>query len=206
MVEPLSLEEEVLSAAISAIRQRRGLSRHQTARQMDLALSSYNRFERRPAQYRHLRAFAEVADCDLFALLLSARLGSSDLAIRCADNKAARIALRWVESLLAEHGGDLLEALTPSALLGALEKVRLEPFTEAPTGKDATTPPPHLTPRQIECLSWAQDGKSSSDIGVILGLSARTIDEHVRDACARLGVRTRVQAIMRAVALGYLAP
>ena len=31
-----------------------------------------------------------------------------------------------------------------------------------------------LSPRQIECLSWVQEGKSSRDIGVILGAAGRT--------------------------------
>ncbi|MEN3950568.1 helix-turn-helix transcriptional regulator [Iodidimonas sp. SYSU 1G8] len=51
-----------------------------------------------------------------------------------------------------------------------------------------------LTRRQIECLEWVALGKSSSDIGSILGISPMTVDEHVKLACDRLGVRTRIQA------------
>ena len=207
MVEPLlHLEEEILSAAICAIRQHRGLSNHQAASRMKLATPAYDLFERYPADYRHLRAFAEAVDCDLFALLLSAQIGSAELAVRCADNKAAIIAVGLVEDLLAECGGERLEAFKPAELMRAVDKARrdLTRCAQAPQGTAA--PSPRLTRRQVECLSWAQDGKSSSDIGVILGLSARTIDGHVRDACSRLGVRTRIQAISRAVALGYLAP
>ena len=61
-----------------------------------------------------------------------------------------------------------------------------------------------LRPRQIECLSWARQGKSSADTGRILGISARTVDEHIAGACARLGVRTRVQAVARSILLGIL--
>ncbi|MFC5342874.1 LuxR C-terminal-related transcriptional regulator (plasmid) [Brevundimonas staleyi] len=61
-----------------------------------------------------------------------------------------------------------------------------------------------LTPRQRECLYWAEQGKSSSVIGSILGISARTVDEHIACACARLGVQTRIQAIRRASSLGEL--
>lgn len=61
-----------------------------------------------------------------------------------------------------------------------------------------------LTPRQRQCLCWAQLGKSSSDIGDILGISPRTVDEHIATACARLNVRTRIQAVQRASALGLL--
>ncbi|WP_254062689.1 LuxR family transcriptional regulator [Caulobacter sp. S45] len=59
-----------------------------------------------------------------------------------------------------------------------------------------------LRPRQLECLYWARQGKSSADIGHILGISARTVDEHIGHACEALGVRTRIQAVARAVVLG----
>lgn len=32
---------------------------------------------------------------------------------------------------------------------------------------------PGLSPRELECLAWVSQGKSSTDIGAILGLSAR---------------------------------
>lgn len=62
-----------------------------------------------------------------------------------------------------------------------------------------------LSPRQIECLYWVQQGKSSRDIGIILGVSHRIVERHVFRACAKLGVRTRVQAVVRARALGLIA-
>lgn len=62
-----------------------------------------------------------------------------------------------------------------------------------------------LSPRQTECLFWVQQGKSSRDIGVILGVSHRIVERHVFRACAKLGVRTRVQAVVRARSLGLIA-
>jgi DNA-binding CsgD family transcriptional regulator len=61
-----------------------------------------------------------------------------------------------------------------------------------------------LTPRQRECLLWVRLGKSSSDIGDLLGLSAETVNDHIAGACARLGVRTRVQAVAEAAVHGYI--
>jgi DNA-binding CsgD family transcriptional regulator len=69
---------------------------------------------------------------------------------------------------------------------------------------DAACPPIQLSSRQIECLCWVRDGKSSADIGDILGISARTVDDHLLAACGRLGVKTRVQAVMEAVIRGLL--
>ena len=63
-----------------------------------------------------------------------------------------------------------------------------------------------LTPRQIQCLRWVMEGKSSTDIGTILGLSPRTVDAYIADACARLGVRTRMQAVIVATDKGLLPP
>ena len=65
---------------------------------------------------------------------------------------------------------------------------------------------PALTRRQRECLAWVEQGKSSADIGTILGLSPETVNEHVGEACRRLGVRTRVQAVVAARARGLFGP
>jgi LuxR family quorum-sensing system transcriptional regulator CciR len=62
-----------------------------------------------------------------------------------------------------------------------------------------------LTPRQRQCLAWVEQGKSSTDIGAILGLSPETVNEHVGEACRRLNVRTRVQAVVVARARGLMS-
>jgi DNA-binding CsgD family transcriptional regulator len=61
-----------------------------------------------------------------------------------------------------------------------------------------------LTVRQLECLSWTQEGKSASDIGMILGISGRTVEGHLAKVCRHLGVRTRIQAVIKAKDLGFL--
>ncbi|MEW6016941.1 MAG: helix-turn-helix domain-containing protein [Pseudomonadota bacterium] len=62
-----------------------------------------------------------------------------------------------------------------------------------------------ITERQLECLSWVQEGKSATDIGSILGLSGRTVEKHIIKVCGHLGVKTRVQAVVRARELGLIA-
>ena len=64
---------------------------------------------------------------------------------------------------------------------------------------------PDVTARQLECLSWAAAGKSSTDIGEILGISSRTVEDHLAKLCGRLGVRTRVQAAVHAQELGWIS-
>ena len=61
-----------------------------------------------------------------------------------------------------------------------------------------------LSPRQIECLKWTRQGKSAGDIADILGISRFTVQEHLGQACARLGVRTKVQALSQAYLMGLL--
>ena len=63
-----------------------------------------------------------------------------------------------------------------------------------------------LSPRERECLYWASEGKSSSDIAAILGLSPRTVDSYLEKTCAKLGVRTRIEAVASAVRAGILHP
>lgn len=55
-----------------------------------------------------------------------------------------------------------------------------------------------LSVRQLECLCWAQEGKSATDIGQLIGISGRTVERHLFNACRALGVRTRVQAVVKA--------
>lgn len=64
--------------------------------------------------------------------------------------------------------------------------------------------PVQLSPRQTECLKWVQEGKSSRDIADILGVSHRIVERHVFRACQKLGVRTRLQAVIRARTLGII--
>lgn len=61
-----------------------------------------------------------------------------------------------------------------------------------------------LSERQFDCLKLVADGLSSAEVARRLGLSPRTVDEYLRDACARLGVRTRVQAVAMAIRIGLL--
>lgn len=61
-----------------------------------------------------------------------------------------------------------------------------------------------LSRRQLECLSWAEAGKSARDTGQILGISQRTVEKHLEQACGLLGVRTRIQAVVQARRLGLL--
>jgi len=61
-----------------------------------------------------------------------------------------------------------------------------------------------LTPRQIECLKWASDGKTDWEIGRLLGLSSNTVHRHIELAKRRLCVSTRMQAVNIGRTMGLL--
>ena len=56
-----------------------------------------------------------------------------------------------------------------------------------------------MTSREVEVLTWAARGKTSTEIAIILGLSKRTIDFHLDNARTKLGATTRVEAAIKAV-------
>lgn len=62
-----------------------------------------------------------------------------------------------------------------------------------------------LTPRQRECLQWVRAGKSSWEIGEIVGIAERTVNFHIEEACRRLNVQTRQQAVIEAVIQGLIS-
>lgn len=64
--------------------------------------------------------------------------------------------------------------------------------------------PEGLTARQIECLDWTAKGKTAWETGQILGISRRTVEEHLAKACQALGVRTKIQAALKARETGLL--
>ena len=51
-----------------------------------------------------------------------------------------------------------------------------------------------LTTRESEVLYWAIKGKTSRDIGDILGTSPRTVNKHLEHVYIKLGVETRTAA------------
>lgn len=52
-----------------------------------------------------------------------------------------------------------------------------------------------LSRRELECLQWAARGKSTWDVGRILGISRHTVAFHLENARIKLGVRSTIQAV-----------
>lgn len=64
--------------------------------------------------------------------------------------------------------------------------------------------PPHLSPREIECLKWTAKGKAHTDIAIILDLSEHTVRDYLKEARKKLDCVTLAQAVSKAGALGLI--
>lgn len=110
------------------------------------------------------------------------------VSVRCkgAIGLAARVGMDQpeVDRIWAQHGPDIM-LLNEVMHLKALDL----PSTHAKR---------RLTPRQSEVLEWVGDGKTTQDIGTILGVSPATIEKHLRLARQALAVETTAQAVLKA--------
>ena len=62
----------------------------------------------------------------------------------------------------------------------------------------------NLTPRERECLQWCAHGKSSWEIGMILGISEHGASFHLKNAMSKLQATSRVSAVVKAIRLGFI--
>lgn len=58
-----------------------------------------------------------------------------------------------------------------------------------------------VTEREAQVLYWIAQGKTSSEIGIILGAAKTTIKKHVQNIIEKMGVENRLTAALRASAI-----
>lgn len=63
-----------------------------------------------------------------------------------------------------------------------------------------------LNPREVQTLTLSAQGKTSAHIAKMLGLSKRTVDFHIENACRKLEAATRIEAAVKASTLGLIQP
>jgi LuxR family quorum sensing-dependent transcriptional regulator len=61
-----------------------------------------------------------------------------------------------------------------------------------------------LTARESEVLHWAANGKSAREIGTILSIARRTVEEHVQAGVRKLGASNRTHAVAIALCEGII--
>ena len=109
-------------------------------------------------------------------------------------------ASRLVEAVLAAARGE--SVLQPSVAAKVLARM-----TQLPDPSDGPRPQPlvdPLTERELEVLRAIADGLSNREAAARLYLSEGTVKNHVTNVLAKLGVRDRTQAALRARELGML--
>ena len=117
-------ESGVLTQSLRAIRKKRGLTAAQVASGMGMRLRTYEEFEggRGPQTTDRIFAFADVADCDPFAIILGAIFGLTDFALDCADTKLCLIMMMHLEEFAGREAGDI-NYLEPPHLIGGFARL-----------------------------------------------------------------------------------
>jgi len=100
----------------------------------------------------------------------------------------------------ADHA-EVLDVLIPN--LGQALGVALE--TEVIEGDFPGAAQHLISNRQREILHWIYHGKTNWEISKILEISEETIKYHVEHAMTKLNVKTRAQAVGRALELGLIS-
>jgi len=63
---------------------------------------------------------------------------------------------------------------------------------------------PKLSPRELQCIGYVAEGKSTSVISDILEIKEPTVAFHIKNALRKMNVSTRLQAVAQAVRLGIV--
>jgi DNA-binding CsgD family transcriptional regulator len=98
-------------------------------------------------------------------------------------------------SLRASRGVDVLDVAHAHNVTIARRQGAWEVIEAFAADGEAST----LTARELEVLTWVARGKSAWEIGEILRITKRTVDEHVQRATRKLGATNRTQAAAMAV-------
>ncbi len=92
------------------------------------------------------------------------------------------------------NGKSVLDATLAQKLFSRLAKSEDNPVAEP------------LTERELEVLTLAGRGLTNKAIAVQLGISDRTVQNHLANIFNKLQAENRTEAVMRAVALGLIHP
>jgi len=151
------------------------------------ALTSSDPFTVREVQARGLTAEQRKV-LEFVAAELDLKAGFV-VPVRRADEMLGVVMFGGLRCRLGAIERSILHLLAHAAVVRAID---LKQAPKKPAAGD-------LSPRECQCLQWASQGKTDSEIGVILGISARTARFHIENAKRKLGAATRVQAVAEAM-------
>lgn len=92
-----------------------------------------------------------------------------------------------------------LRILLPFIDAASRRVARLPSQTAADPKQVATAPPTELSlsARELEIMDWVRNGKTNSEIGMILDISTFTVKNHLQRVFRKLDVTNRAQAVSR---------
>lgn len=114
--------------------------------------------------------------------------------MRTGDNSLGLVCFGGRRASLSSEERVLLSLIATSAFAAADRIVH---------GRDIGKAAPILTAREIECIELMVRGHPDGDIGVLLGLSVRTVRFHLANARSKFNVSSRTHLAALAVAQGY---
>lgn len=106
-----------------------------------------------------------------------------------------------LDELPGEREVYLLELLMPHLHL-ALHRMHQH---EDQRTTQAMAPVTLLSKREIQVLHWVKNGKTNQEIGLILGISAPTVKNHLQKIMRKLNVNNRAQAVGKSATLRLMA-
>jgi DNA-binding NarL/FixJ family response regulator len=156
------------------------------------------------------RALSIVPEAEAEVLVLELRAGeavppdaaSFDGALLVLSDDPALSADPALAGVLPVAAGERQLAAAVAALAEGL--VVRTPALREPQGFAPRDPAarPLLTPREVEVLALVGQGMSNKAIARRLGISAHTVKYHLEAIFAKLGVRSRAEAVTRGLRLG----
>ena len=133
------------------------------------------------------------------------------------EARSAGLQVGWAQSsrdsngvaglLTLARGGEPLsdsELRAKGLMMAWLAQVSHQGMSRCLTAKLLPEGEIRLTERELAVLRWTGDGKTSSDISEIMGISESTVNFHVRNAVAKLGTANKLAATVKAAMLGLL--
>jgi LuxR family transcriptional regulator, quorum-sensing system regulator BjaR1 len=63
---------------------------------------------------------------------------------------------------------------------------------------------PKISRRELECIRWLAEGKTTWEIGTILGIAEDTVGKYIKSASRKFGTSTRAHLVARAHRFNYL--
>lgn len=145
-----------------------------------------------------------VADPDTpGTVLMLTTFDDDDSLFRALDAGASGFLLKTASPEQLAEAVEVLAA-GEALLAPAVTRRVIERFSRAPAPRGTVLP--ELTERESDVLRLMARGLSNVEIGAELYVGEATVKTHVSNVLLKLGVRDRVQAVVRAYESGFVSP